>query len=181
MRSTDWDDGHSFSNRKNLNELERNIGIYEKGKEKYERERLTTTLRATHNIPSIGFVVTTTAQVSWMNKYWTSYGNDTTFVAYISREDGLVKPFDNSLKDNPEFAYLFETRSPTRFIMESYFPILLINFHLTKEIGENLKASFYANNMFNSRPLYESKRTPGSFTRLNIPMYFGFELVLQLK
>lgn len=181
MRSTDWSDGHSFSNRKNLNELERNVGIYEKGNEKYERERFTTTLRATHNIPSIGFVLTTTAQVSWLNKYWTSYGNDTTFVSYISREDGSVKPFDDSKRDDPEFAYLFETRSPTRFIAESYFPVLLINFHLTKEIGENLKASFYANNMFNSRPLYESKRTPGSFTRLNIPMYFGFELALQLK
>lgn len=181
MRSTDWSDGHSFSNQKNLNELERNVGIYEKGKEKLERERLTTTLRATHNIPSIGFVLTTTAQVSWMNKYWTSYGNDTTFVSYISREDGLVKPFNNAWKDDPEFAYLFESRSPTRFIAESYFPVLLINFHLTKEIGENLKASFYANNMFNSRPLYESKRTPGSFTRLSIPMTFGFELALQLK
>ncbi len=31
MRSTDWSDGHSFSDKKNLNELERNIGIYEKG------------------------------------------------------------------------------------------------------------------------------------------------------
>ena len=181
MRSTDWNDGHSFSNKRNLNELERNIGIYEKGKEKYERERFTTSLRATHNIPSIGFVLTTTAQVSWLNKYWTRYGNDTTFVAYISREDGLVKPFDNSLKDDPEFVYLFESRSSTRFIAESYFPVLLINFHLTKEIGENLKASFYANNVFNSRPLYESKRTPGSFTQLNIPIYFGFELAWQLK
>ncbi len=181
MRSTDWSDSHSFSNQKNLNQLERNVGIYEKGKEKYERERFTTTLRATHNIPSIGFVLTTTAQVSWHNKYWTSYGNDSTFVSYISREDGSVKPFNDSMKNDPEFAYLFETRSPTRFIAESYFPVLLINFHLTKEIGENLKASFYANNMFNSRPLYESKRTPGSFTRLNIPMYFGFELALLLK
>ena len=181
MRSTDWSDGHNFSNRKNLNELERNVGIYEKAMEKYERERFTTTLRATHNIPSIGFVLTTTAQVSWLNKYWTSYGNDSTFVSYISRVDGSVKPFNDSMKDDPEFAYLFETRSSTRFIAESYFPVLLINFNLTKEIGENLKASFYANNMFNSRPLYESKRTPGSFTRLNIPIYFGFELALQLK
>jgi hypothetical protein len=56
-----------------------------------------------------------------------------------------------------------------------------VNFHLTKEIGENLKASFYANNLVNNRPLYESERTPGSYTRLNIPMYFGFELALQIK
>ncbi|MDR0421455.1 MAG: TonB-dependent receptor [Proteiniphilum sp.] len=181
MRSTDWNDGHTFSNQRNLNELERNVGIYEKGVERFERERLTSTLRATHNIPSIGFVLTATAQVSWLNKYWTDYGNDTTFVSYISRLDGKVKPFDSSLKDDPEFAYLFESRSSTRTVAESYFPVLLLNFHLTKEIGENLKASFYANNMFNSRPLYESKRTPGSFTRLNIPLYFGFELALKLK
>jgi hypothetical protein len=181
MRSTDWNEGHTFSNQRNLNELERNVGIYEKAVEKFERERLTTTLRVTHNIPSIGFVLTATAQVSWMNKYWTDYGNDTTFVAYISRLDGQVKPFDDSLKNDPEFAYLFESRSSTRTVMESYFPVLLLNFHLTKEIGENLKASFYANNMFNGRPLYESKRTPGSFTRLNIPMSFGFELIVRLK
>lgn len=181
MRSSDWNEGHSFSNQKNRNELERNVGIYEKGVEKLERERLTSTLRATHNIPSIGFVLTATTQVSWLNKYWNNYGNDTTFVAYISREDGKVKPFDISKKDDPEFSYLFESRSSTRAVMESYFPVVLLNFHLTKEIGENLKASFYVNNMFNRRPLYETKRTPGSFIRLNIPMYFGFELVMKLK
>ena len=181
MRSTDWNEGYSFSNQKNRNELERNVGIYEKGVEKLQRERLTTTLRATHNIPSIGFVLTATAQVSWLNKYWNNYGNDTTFVAYISRLDGKVKPFDNSLKEDPEFAYLFESRSSTREVVESYFPVLLLNFHLTKEIGENLKASFYVNNMFNRRPLYETKRSPGSFIRLNIPMYFGFELMVKLK
>ncbi len=181
MRSTDWNEGHSFSNLRNLNALERNVGVYEKGKEKHERERLTSTLRVTHNIPSIGFVVTATAQVSWLNNYWTNYGNDTTFVAYISRVDGEVKPFDHeSMKDDDEFDYLFESRSSTRFIGESYPPVLLMNFHLTKEIGQNVRASFYANNMFQSRPLYESKRTPGSFTRLNFPMTFGFELVLQL-
>lgn len=181
MRSTDWNDGYSYSNQKNLNQLERNVGIYERGNSKLERERLTTTLRATHNIPSIGFVLTATAQVSWKNKFWTSYGNDTMFVAYISRVDGQVKPFNPSMKNDPEFAYLFVNRSDTRFTVESYFPVLLINFHLTKEIGENMKASFYANNMINNRPLYESKRTPGSFTRINIPMYFGFELSLQIK
>ena len=84
------------------------------------------------------------------------------------------------MKDDDEFKYLFESKSPTRFIAESFPPVLLINFHLTKEIGENVRASFYANNMFNSRPMYESKRSPGSFTRLNFPITFGFELVLKL-
>ncbi|HBG24514.1 MAG TPA: hypothetical protein DDX10_05560 [Rikenellaceae bacterium] len=181
MRSTEWNDANSFGTNKNLNSLEKNIGIYEEGNTKDQRERFLTTLRVIHNIPSIGFVVTATAQITWMNKTWTNYGNDTMFVSYISREDGQVKPFNPAMKDDPEFAYMFSSKSPTRFIAESYYPGLIINFNLTKEIGENLKASFYANNMFNSRPLYESKRTPGSFTRLNIPLFFGFELALTIK
>ena len=181
MRGTEWKDENRFSSGRNLNSLERNVGIYDSQFLKDERERLTTTLRVTHNIPSIGFVLTATAQINWTNKFWTNYGNDTMFVAYISHVDGIVRPFDPSKRDDPEFAYMFESRSPTRHIMESYFPVFLFNFYLTKEIGENVKASFYANNMFNNRPLYESKRTPGSFTQLNIPMYFGFELAMQIK
>lgn len=181
MRSTEWNNGNTFSSRKNLNSLERNIGIYEAGNEKDERERLVSTLRVTHNIPSIGFVLTATAQVNWISKTWTNYGNDTMFVSYISREDGLVKKFEPSMKNNPEFSYMFDSKSDLRYTVESYFPTLLVNFYLTKEIGDNLKASFYANNMFNSRPKYESRRTPGSFTRLNIPIFFGFELALTIK
>lgn len=181
MRSTDWNGDNTFSSRSNLNSLEKNIGIYEKSVQKQERERFSTSLRVTHNIPSIGFVFTATAQVNWLNKFWDNYGNDTMFVSYISHKDGMVKPFDPAKKNDPEFAYMFEPKSPTRHIAQSYFPVLLINFHLTKEIGENIKASFYANNLINNRPLYESKRSPGSFSRLNIPMYFGFELSLRIK
>ncbi len=181
MRQTEWNDAQTFGTNKNLNSLEKNIAIYEAGMERDERERFVSTFRVIHNIPSIGFVLTATAQVNWINKSWMNYGNDTMFVSYISRVDGLVKPFNPAMKDDPEFSYMFSNRSDTRYIAELPFPILLVNFYLTKEIGENLKASFYANNMFNSRPLYESKRTPGSFTRLNIPMFFGFELALTIK
>lgn len=157
------------------------MGIYDKDYSKDEDERFVTTLRVIHNIPSIGFVLTATVQVNWINKYWTNYGNDTMFVSYISRQDGQVKPFDPSMKNDPEFVYMFEPRNETRFIAESHFPVVLFNFHLTKEIGDKVKASFYANNMFNYRPMYESKRSPGSFTRLSIPMYFGFELLVSIK
>jgi hypothetical protein len=176
-----WSDGNSFSTNKNLNSLERNIGIYDKAIQKDHNESLVTTLRAIHNIPSIGFVITATAQVNWINKEWSTFGNDTMLVAYISRADGLVHSFDPSMKSDPEFSYLFVSKSSTRFIAESYFPTVILNINLTKEIGETLQDSFYANNMFNVRPLYESKRTPGSFTRLNIPLYFGFELALKIK
>jgi hypothetical protein len=181
IRATEWLNQHRFSSRKPLNSLEYNVGIYDKDYSKDEDERLVTTLRVIHNIPSIGFVLTATVQVNWINKFWTNYGNDTMFVSYISRQDGQVKPFDPAMKNDPEFVYMFEPRNETRFIAESHFPVVLFNFHLTKEIGDKVKASFYANNMFNYRPMYESKRSPGSFTRLSIPMYFGFELLVSIK
>lgn len=181
MRTTGWLDEHRFSSGRNLNSLERNVGIYSKDFQKDENERFVTTLRAIHHLPSIGFVLTGTAQVNWVDNSWTNYGNDTMFVSYISRIDGKVRPFKPADRNDPEFAYMFESRNDTRFIREYYQPVLLVNFHLTKEIGDNMRASFYANNMINNRPLYESKRSPGSFSRLNIPMYFGFEFSVKIR
>ncbi len=185
IRSTNWDDAYTYSTQKNLNSLERNIGVYEAGNTKEERERLTTTLRMTHNIPSIGFVVTLTTQVNWVYNQWNTIGNDSTFVKFISYEDGLMKniPQGVDLRTDPRFSYLMANQSPVRFITESWFPTVLFNLHLTKEIGNVMRASFFANNMFQSKPLYESKRHPGSFTVINenVPLYFGFELALTIK
>jgi len=191
MRTTGWTSGTShFSSEINGNLLEKNIAIYGNN-EKYELERLTTTLRATHNIPSIGFVLTATAQVNWINKYWHNYGNDSIFVAYISYKDGQVHNLTasemNDLKNKTagtiydELAYMLPSKSSTRHIVESYFPTLTINLNLTKEIGENMKASFYVNNMFNNRPLYQNKMSPGSYTQLNSKIYFGFEFSVAIK
>ncbi|OFY44429.1 MAG: hypothetical protein A2X18_02165 [Bacteroidetes bacterium GWF2_40_14] len=185
IRSSNWDDAFTYSTQKNLNTIERNIGVYEAGNTKEERERFSTTLRATHNIPSIGFVVTLTAQVNWVYNQWSNIGNDSTFVKYISYEDGSMKniPQGIDIKTDPRFSYLVESKSSRRFIGESWFPTVLFNIHITKEIGNMLRASFFANNMFQSKPLYESKRTPGSFTVINesIPLFFGFEMALTIK
>lgn len=183
IRSTNWDETYTYSTQKNLNQLERNIGVYAAGNTKEERERLSTTLRATHNIPSIGFVITLTAQVNLLYKEWDNIGNDSMFVSYISRADGLMHTFDPAKKNDPEFSYLFKSNDPRRFIGESWFPTVVFNLHLTKEIGKMLRASFFANNMFQSKPLYEKKRTPGSFVVINdkTPLFFGFELAVTIK
>ncbi|EKD31874.1 MAG: hypothetical protein ACD_77C00227G0004 [uncultured bacterium] len=183
IRSTNWDETYTYSTQKNLNQLERNIGVYAAGNTKEERERLSTTLRVTHNIPSIGFVITLTTQVNLLYKEWDNIGNDSMFVSYISRTDGQMHTFDPAMKNDPEFSYLFKSNDPRRFIGESWFPTVLFNLHLTKEIGKMLRASFFANNMFQSKPLYEKKRSPGSFVVINdkTPLFFGFELAVTIK
>lgn len=184
MRSTIWNGGYSYETIRNGNELERNIGVYEKGVEKMEFASFNTIIRATHNIPQIGFVVTLATQFTWLSTYdWYSFGNDTMFEKYISRIDGKVYDFNPAMKDDPEFSYLFSEinrKNDLRFKHETYFPTVIFNLSLTKEISNILRASFNVNNMFNSRPLYERKKSPGSYQQLNIPIYFGFELGITL-
>ncbi len=102
------------------------------------------------------------------------------FIKYISRKDGQVHDFDPALKGDEEFSYMFPTLNDNRFIAEKYFPTLLFNLNISKEIGEIFTASFYVNNMFNSRPLYQSKQT-GEYQELGIPIFFGFEFKVAIK
>ncbi len=175
--------GNVFGTNSNLNNIEKNIAIYEKGLYTRCKDKFITTLRITHNIPDLGFVITLATQVNWMEKFWTEYGNDTMFIQYISYKDGKVYSFDPSKKDDPEFAYMFDSVSENRFIVEQYFPTVTFNLNISKEIGDRLTASFFANNMFNNRPLYESKANPGSFTELleDNRLFFGFDLKINIK
>ncbi len=180
MRSSSTNRGYTFGTRIKTGTPEKNIAIYEPELQTSYAEQLNTTLRITHNIPKVGLAVTLTGQVNWYSKYWTEYGNDTMFIKYISRKDGQVYDFDPALKDDPEFSYMFPTLNDNRFIAEKHFPTLIVNLNVSKEIGEIFTASFYVNNMFNSRPLYQSKQS-GRYSELGIPIFFGFEFKVAIK
>ncbi len=172
---------HTYSSGTSASNLEHHIGVYEKGVSRNLNEVFNTTFRFTHNIPQVGFVVTLAAQANWFTKTWTEYGNDTMFQYYIDYKDGKVKDFLPSMKDDPEFANLFETPNERRFIKEKYDPYVIFNINVSKEIGDFLTASFFANNIFNTRPLYERKMYPGSYLELGMPTFFGFDLKINIR
>lgn len=176
-------EGATFTYNSNGNKIERHVGIYENGLRTRNKEKFNTTVRITHNIPSIGFVITLATQFNWYEKFWTEYGNDTCPIQYISYVDGRVYPFDPSMKTDPDYAYMVNSVSDTRFIAEKYFPTVTFNLNVSKEIGDKLTASFYVNNMFYNQPLYESKANPGSFTNIleDNKLYFGFDLKLKIR
>ena len=179
--SSSYNKGNTFSARASSEStLEYNIGIYEPAVATDRWQNLLTTFRAVHNIPELGFVVSLTAQVNWFERWWTEYGDDEMFVSYISWKDGKVYDFDPAMKDDPEFSYMFTTRSAYRKEVEMTRPYLLLNLNISKEIGDWLTASFYVNNLLNSRPLYESRRSPGTFDELGIPIFFGFEMKITI-
>lgn len=182
MHTMNTSEGFTFDIRSNAgSSINSHVAVYKPRMRKYHSERTVTALRVTHNIPVLGLAATLTTNLNLYTKEWTEYENDEIPQYYISNGDGMVHEFTNAMAESPEFRYMLEQRSPSRFIIERSKATLVFNLNVSKEIKDFLTASFYVNNVFNHRPLDPSEITQGAFRELNNPMYFGFELKFKLK
>lgn len=173
--------GYTFDmNMKNGGYTYSNVTVYDEQMCKYNYEKFISTLRITHNIPKIGFVVTLSTQLNAYSKSWAQYYKDEEPILYISQADGQVYEFTEEMLNDSEYSYMIDSRASTRFIVSKTKTTVVFNLNISKEIRDFLTASFYVNNLFNSRPLDPSETTKGSYTELNNPMYFGFELKFKL-
>lgn len=181
MHSVSSSSGETFAlNMKQGSYINSHVAVFDPFVRKSNYEKFLTTLRATHNIPSIGFVVTLTTQFNVFTANWTEYHNDEAPQRYISNDDGKVYDFTEEMAADPAYRYMVGQLSPTRFIRSHTIPTVVFNLNVSKEIRNFLTASFYVNNLFNSRPLDPSEITKGAYTELNNPMYFGFEVKLKI-
>ena len=182
-RTESWKNGYSFD-RANSGNYYNHMGVFE-SRESSFYESLSTNLKAVHNIPSIGFVISATANVIWRESSWAQYFNDEIATKYISVKDGKMYDFNESMFSQDEFKKLDvrQDLDVRRNIRDSYMsPILCMNLNVTKEIKDFLRVSFYANNAFRSTPLWESTKTPGSFRRRNDrAFFFGLSLSATIK
>lgn len=182
-RTESWKKGYSFD-RANSGNYYNHIGVFDMRESSFY-ESLSTNLKAVHNIPSIGFVISATANVIWREGSWSEYVNDEIAVKYINVNDGKMYDFNESMFSQDEFKKI-DVRpdlDQRRNIKDSYkSPVLCMNVNVTKEIKDFLRISFYANNAFRSTPLWESSKTPGSFTRRNDrAFFFGLSLNATIK
>ena len=182
MRTQSWNNGYDFYDNSGTSASSRTpVAIYEAGAVKSYRQQLATTLRATHNIPEIGFVVTLTTQAIWNQSNWKTFGNDTIPVGYISL-DNEVTMFPEGKYISTEqlkadgYDYMLQNPNHSHAIKETYSPYFCFNLNVTKEISDMFRVSFFANNMFRSYPRVESKRNPGTYISLNNRFFFGLEL-----
>ena len=186
MRTKSWNDSYNFYDNSGTAASSRKpVAIYEAGTSKSYRQQFATTLRATHNLPQIGFVVTLTAQAVWNQANWKTFGNDTIPVGYISLENEVTMFPEGKYTSTEQVKadgldYLLQNPSHSQAIKESYSPYFCFNMNVTKEISDMLRVSFFANNMFRSYPRMESKRNPGTYTQMNNRFFFGLELSLTL-
>ncbi|MCD0489827.1 TonB-dependent receptor [Pedobacter sp. MC2016-14] len=143
--------------------------------------RASTTLRIIHNIPQVRLIVTLAAQTIWrdQNDY---IGYESLPVGLISMTTGqrtwLTEAERNSsaIVNNPDLNLNVQ---PQYAITESWKPLWLFNLRLTKEMGKAISFSFFANNVLMDRPLEESTRWSGQFSRRNPTLFFGSELSIK--
>ena len=172
MRTKSWNNSYDFYDDSGLAASSRQkVAIYAPGAIKSYRQQFATTLL--------------TAQVVWNQSNWKTYGNDSIPVGYISLEnkvtmfpEGKYTTIEQVKADGYE--YMLQTPNHSNAIKESYNPYFCFNINVTKEIGDMLRVSFFANNMFRSYPRVESKRGPGTYYSLNNRFFFGLELSMTL-
>ncbi len=89
-------------------------------------------------------------------------GNSYTAVRPVSYMDldGNVHPFTDAEAADPEFANLIlKSANAYTFAIDGYGPYMSANLSITKEIGDHVSLSFFANNFTNSRPYVKSLAT----------------------
>ncbi|CDT25945.1 putative outer membrane receptor [Sphingobacterium faecium PCAi_F2.5] len=158
------------------------IGVFEaRG---VQQERFVTTLRAIHNIPEFRFIITATAQTIWKDKHQ--------YLHYSSIPVGYIPV--GAAGSSPQITYFTEAERQSiseadrdiylslndgYFKAESWKPLWLFNLKMTKEFANNMGFSFYANNVFNHRPLQASTRYPQEYSKRNISMFYGTEITIK--
>lgn len=185
MRTETYYNDYTFYNGGSQNAMA-SMGIYEKGWLKEYMERFVTTLRTTHNIPRLGFVITLTTQATLWDKDWRRYGKDAP-IQYISVADGQIYDFPYADRAETNSIGTSEFRSMLRAMdlkyttKESLKPLFCFHINVTKEIGDWMRVSFYANNMLRSYQLVQSKRDASTWIKRNPAYSFGLELSLTIK
>lgn len=80
-------------------------------------------------------------------------------VAYMDL-DGNIHPFTQAEAADPAFANLIlKSANAYTFAWDGYGPYMSANLSITKEIGDHVSLSFFANNFTNSRPYVKSMAT----------------------
>lgn len=139
--------------------------------------QLNTSLRLIHHIPKAGIVISTLSQVIWQQRdqitgfdpYPTALLNRNGEILRLTREEAMQQ----------EYAQFQNLLSEQQLRAVNRPPLLLINFRMNKEFKPGRGFAFFANNLFNHRPLFQDPRTD-AFVQRNLSLFFGAEVFYRL-
>lgn len=165
----------SSSGRSNPNR----VGVYASGRGN-EQDRLNTTLRIIHNIPEFRLVASLAIQTVWIDKH-RYIGYDRIAQGYYSKQTGLLHWYTEEERSQLDYTNLADREvtlafSDEYYLTERWKPRWLFNLRLTKEIGDQIGFSFFANNVFMHNPLQQSTRLANQYSRRNPAFMFGAEV-----
>ncbi len=139
-----------------------------------------TLLRNSQNLSSHAFTVSgdslspTGGNIYDGNSYTAVYP-----VAYIDL-DGARHPWTAASADDPALQRLIlRSGNMYTFARDGYSPYLSANLSLTKEIGDHVSLSFFANNFTNARP-YRKSRATGVSALFTPAFYYGLTCRIKL-
>jgi len=172
-----WQDNHFvYGSRRKVNGFDGDIIPYWKAVSS-EQEQLLIHYRLDTKVRKLGLWFTLNIQQLAIEKDRLIGLSDSLALGYLT-EDGQRHDISDDQLDDPEFAGLRRVYDDYQYITEDRPNLWLINLRVSKELWKGSEVSFYVNNMFNSRPLYQRKRVPEgvtSFLRRNPEIYYGLE------
>ncbi|MDP4277302.1 MAG: hypothetical protein Q8914_06670, partial [Bacteroidota bacterium] len=131
------------------------VGIYKSGDDSQEREQLNTTMFFNTHFPKQRLLFSTSVQSVWYSSYqMIKYSGVPE--SYIDI-NGETHPFTDVEKASSDYKALIETFSTAYFNPEKTPISLEVNLKATKEIGNNLKLSFFVNRLFDYNPRYYTR------------------------
>lgn len=161
--------------------------------------RFNTNFRFITHVPELKLVFSTTAQVIWKQtsqQIWEDESGNSYYykaadplsnniekyfvdpIGYIDH-DGNFTEWNQSLNSNSEYRKMLTNYAHNNYFGKEDFPITtILNFRLTKEMGDMLELSFMANNFLKIKKIAK-RETSSGYSTLTIPMYFGAEMKIK--
>ncbi len=127
-----------------------------------ETQNLDANLTAITRIPEVRMVITCRLEASLLRRTRNlpSAGTDVLYPTAYLDEDGVRHPFTVEDRERPEFANLIiHPSNDYMFLQDGYGAYASANLSVTKEIGDHVSLSFFANNFTNARPTVYSMAT----------------------
>jgi len=152
------------------------VAVFNAGSESKVREQLNSTLFFNTHLSKQRLLFSTSIQTVWYTSYkMIEYSGVPD--SYIDL-DGVTHPFTDVEKASTAFQSLIETFSDAYFDEERTPISLEVNLKVTKEIGKNLKLSFFVNRLFDYNPLYYSRF--GVATQKWVTPFMGAEIQIKI-
>ena len=147
-----------------------------------ETQNLDANLTAITRIPEVRMVITCRLEASLLRRSLNlpTDGKEVLYPTAYLDEEGVRHPFTAEDRERPEFSGLvIRPSNDYMFLQDGYGAYASANLSVTKEIGDHVSLSFFANNFTNARPTVYSMAT-GVGAIFTPAFYYGLTCRIKL-